>query len=96
MTHLCKGMDSSCLRFPEVSLILKGRKHQDNVGKTLEQKPARVAVTLKMLNYQKRSILETKWKEETKLRIWLICCLMFNGSLKVHEVLGKTKKSLTL
>lgn len=26
-----------------------------------------------------------------KLRIWLICCLMWNGSLRVSEVLSKTK-----
>ena len=71
MLHLCKGMDTSCLRPPIVSLMLKGREHWDNVKKTLQKKPARVAATLKVMKYLKRRILESDWSEEKKLRIWL-------------------------
>ena len=71
---------------------MRGREHWDNVQKTLTKKPRRVAVTLKVLKFLKRVIKESKWTEEKKLRIWLICCLLFNGSLRVHEALSKTKE----
>lgn len=92
MAHMCQGIDASCLRPPIVALVLKGREHWENVQKTLLQKPKRVAVTLKVLKYLKRLIQqELSWPEEKKLRIWTICCLMWNGSLRVHEILSKTK-----
>lgn len=59
MYHLCQGMDPTSLRPPIISLILKGREHWENVQKTLQQKPQRVAVTLKVLKFLKRKILET-------------------------------------
>ena len=81
MLHLCKGFDVDSLRPPIVDLILKGREHWDNVQKTLNNKPRRVPVTVKVLKFLKRSISETNWDPEKKLKIWLICCLMWNGSL---------------
>ena len=91
MLHLCKGMDIAALRPPIVNLILKGRSHWDNVKETLTNKPKRVPVTIKVLKYLKRVINKQEWTPEKKLRIWCICCLMWNGSLRVHEVLSKTK-----
>ena len=91
MLHLCKGMDIAALRPPIVNLILKGRSHWDNVKDTLSNKPKRVPVTIKVLKYLKRVINGQQWKSEKKLRIWCICCLLWNGSLRVHEVLSKTK-----
>ena len=93
MLHLCKGFDVDSLRPPIVDLILKGREHWDNVQKTLNNKPRRVPVTVKVLKFLKRSISETNWDPEKKLKIWLICCLMWNGSLRVHEVLSRTKET---
>ena len=91
MYHLCKGMDVSSLRPPIINLILKGREHWDNIKKTLNNKPQRVPVTVKVMKYLKRVINRENWTAEKKLRIWCICCLMWNGSLRVHEVLSKTK-----
>ena len=91
MLHLCKGMDTESLRPPIVNLILKGREHWDNVRQLISKKPKRVPVTLKVLKYLKRKIREADWPEERKLRIWFVCSLMWNGSLRVHEVLSKTK-----
>ena len=91
MLHLCQGLDISCLRPPIVSLILRGREHWENVEKTLKQKPKRHAVTLKMMEYIKRAISEMPWTDEKILRVWAICCLLWNGSLRIHELLGKNK-----
>ena len=91
MLHLCKGMDVSSLRPPIIDLILKGREHWDNVNKTLLGKPKRIPVTVKVLKFIKRALLETELSNEKKLRLWAICCLMWNGSLRVHEVLSRTK-----
>ena len=93
MYHLCQGEDPSCLRPTIVTLILKGREHWKNVQDTLEQKPVRVAVTLSVLKFLKRSIKESKYPNEKKLRLWAICCIMWNGSLRVHEILSKNKDS---
>ena len=91
MYHLFQGMDVASLRPPIINLILKGREHWENVQKTLSKKPKRVPVTIKVMKYLKRVISESNWSTEKKLRLWLICCLMWCGSLRVHEVLGRTK-----
>ena len=79
------------LRPPIINLILKGREHWENVKSTLSSKPKRVPVTIKVLKFLKRAISESGWSDEKKLRLWLICCLLWNGSLKVHKLLSKTK-----
>ena len=91
MLHLCKGMDIASLRPPIVDLILRGREHWDNVNATLSGKPKRVPVTIKVMKYLKRVIRESSFGCEKKLRLWLICCLLWNGSLRVHKVLSKYK-----
>ena len=91
MLHLCRGFDADSLRPPIVNMILKGRTHWDNVQKTLQNKPRRLPVTIKVLKYLKQAIHEREWSTEKKLRLWCICCLMWNGSLRVHEVLSKSK-----
>ena len=91
MLHLCHGMDVASLRPPVVNLILRGREHWENIQSTLLSKPKRVPVTIKVMKFLKRSITESNWNDEKKMRIWLICCLLWNGSLCVHENLSKTK-----
>lgn len=91
MWHLCMGMDVSSLRPPIVSLILKGREHWENIEETLRNKTVRTAVTLKVMKYLDRKIFISNYPEEKKLMLKLICRLLFCGSLRVHEVLAKTK-----
>lgn len=91
MLHLCRGFDVASLRPPIVNMILKGGEHWDNINKTLIGKPKRVPVTIKVLKYLKRALYESNFGNEKKLRIWLICCVLWNGSLRVHEALSKTK-----
>ena len=58
MVHLCKGLPIDSLKPPIVNMILKGRSHWGEVEKTLQNKPKRVPVTIKVLKYLKRLISE--------------------------------------
>ena len=87
--HLVEGHDPSCLRPPIVALILRGREHWDEVEKKLENKPKRVAVTVEIMKFIKRSLVRMHIGEEEKLRVWAVCALMMCASLRVHEVLSK-------
>ena len=53
----------------------------------------RVPVTIQVLKFLKRVIADSEWNVEKKLRVWLICCLLWTGSLRVHEVLSWTKNT---
>ena len=91
MWHLCNGIDQACLRPDIVNLVLKGREHFEEARKTLERKPKRVAMTVPMMKLLLRKIRESDMGSEMKTRIWLISCLMWNGSLRVSEVLSRTE-----
>ena len=91
MWHLCNGFDQACLRPDIVNLVLKGREHFEEAKKTLEGKPKRVAMTIPMMKLLLRKIRESEMNNEMKTRVWLISCLMWNGSLRVSEVLSRTE-----
>ena len=91
MLHLCQGMDPSSLRPTIFTLILRGREHFDEVQKTIDQKPKRVAVTVAVMKLLKRKIREANFDTEMKLRLWVLCCLMWNGSLRGSEVMSRTE-----
>ena len=91
MWHLCNGFDQTCLRPDIVNLVLKGREHFEEAKKTLEGKPKRVAMTVPMMKLLLRKIRESEMSGELKTRVWLISCLMWNGSLRVSEVLSRTE-----
>ena len=87
MLHLVNGFDPASLRPNIVSLVLKGREHYEEAKATLEKKPKRVPVTVQVLKLILRKIKESEMTGEMKTRVWLICCLMWNASLRVSEVL---------
>ena len=92
MLHLCNGQDPASLRPDIVNLVLRGREHFEEARATLEQKQKRVAVTVPILKVLLRKIRESTMDSEMKTRLWLICCLMWNASLRVSEVLSKNEK----
>ena len=89
MWHLCNGFDQACLRPSIVNLVLKGREHFEEAEKTLKGKPRRAAMTIPMMKLLLRKIRESNMRKEMKCRLWLISCLMWNGSLRVSEVLSR-------
>ena len=90
--HLVQGHDPSCLRPDIVSLILRGREHWEQVEKTLQSKVRRVAITVPLMKHIKKSLVSMQMPEADKLMIWSVCCLMFCGSLRVHEALSRTNR----
>ena len=92
MFHLVNGFDPASLRPNIVNLVLRGREHFEEAKATLERKPKRVAVTVQVLKLLLRRIRESDMTGEMKTRLWLICCLMWNGSLRVSEVLAKQER----
>ena len=87
--HLVQGQDPSSLRPGIITLVLRGREHWEQVGKMLSKKVQRLAVTVPWMKYIKKVLVHMKLAEEVKLMIWAVCCLMFCGSLRVHEILSK-------
>ena len=92
MLHLCNGFDPETLRPNIVNLVLKGKEHYEEARATLERKPKRVAVTVQVMKLLLRKIKESEMSGEMKTRLWLICCLMWNASLRVSEVLSKQER----
>ena len=92
MLHLCHGLDPASLRPNIVGLVLKGHEHHEEARATLERKQKRVAVTVQVLKLLLRKIKEAEMTGELKTRLWLICCLMWNASLRVSEVLSKQER----
>ena len=91
--HLVQGQDPSCLRPDIVCLILRGREHWEQVEKTLANKVRRVAITVPLMKHIKKSLVSMQIPEVDKLMIWSVCCLMFCGSLRVHEALSRTNEA---
>ena len=76
-----------------VNLILKGREHWESIQETFENKPRRVPVTISVMKYLKRVLTVTNLTDEKKICLWLICCILWNGSLRIHELLSRNKDS---
>ena len=75
--HLVQGEDPSSLRPDIIKLILRGREHWDHVEETLENKITRVAITVPIMKFTKRSLVKMTCSEEEKLLVWAVCTTMF-------------------
>ena len=85
MYHLTMGFDAPVLRPAIVSLLLKGR----DVQAQLENKSKRIAVTVPVMKLLKRRIRKMEWSESKKHLVWAVCCICWNGSFRIHEILSK-------
>ena len=89
MAHLELLLDPPCLRPPVVKLLLKGREHWERVTEHLAGKTKKVPVTIDMNKLIKRKLFEAEWTAERKFRFWAVDTLLWNGSLRVHEILSR-------
>ena len=89
MAHLKMGFDCPHLRQPIVKLILKGRMHQDSLKQKLEQKSARLPVTIPVMRYIKHKLISTSWSFEKCLLVWAVSTTLWNGAMRVHEALAR-------
>ena len=58
----------------------------------LGNKEERIAVTVPVMKLLKRRIRKMKWPEAQKRLVWAVCCVGWNGSFRIHEILSKKKK----
>ena len=92
MHHLAMGFDAPALRPAIVSLLLRGKENFDDIQSKLGNKEERIAVTVPVMKLLKRRIRKMKWPEAQKRLVWAVCCVGWNGSFRIHEILSKKKK----
>ena len=93
MAHMELLLDPPCLRPPIVKLLLKGREHWEAVTKSLAGKPKKAPVTIEMNKVIKRKLFEADWTPEQKFCFWCADTLIWNGSLRIHEILSREEKN---
>ncbi len=91
--HVVKGLEGTVIRSELVNLVLAGRKNQEVLEKKKgDQKKGRLPVTMAVMKLIKAALREKKMEVNKKLAIWAICCLAFNGSLRIHELLCREER----
>ena len=86
--HLKNGCLPKNLRPDIVNSIIKGREQEE-----IKDKVPRLAMTIPVLKLLKKLITMSEWSLERKRRMWVVCCLAFHGSFRIHELLSKDKHS---
>ena len=92
MLHLTQGFDAPCLRDPIVKLILTGRSNWDNIKDKLEGRKQRDPVTLDMMKFFKKKLLDINWTPKKKIIFHAVTTLAWCGSVRIHELLSKEVK----
>lgn len=91
MYHLSKGHNVPVLRPAIISLILRGKEHWEDIKDKMSAKKQRIPVTITVMKLLKRRIRKINWTKSKKLLVWAVCCLAWNGSFRIHEILSKSK-----
>ena len=90
MAHLELGLDSPSLRPPIVELLLRGSQHWESVTADLSLRVTRTPVVWETMLAIKRIVFHADWTLKKKDLFWAVCCLLYAGSLRVHEALSKS------
>ena len=91
MYHIAMGHNEPSLREPMVKLILKGQGNIDKLRTRLSGKPGRLPVTVTMMKLLKVRLQKVDWAIEEVRLFWAVACLAWAGSLRIHELLSRTK-----
>ena len=91
MYHLTQGFDAPALRPAIVNLLLKGRENFEQIQEKLNKREKRIPVSVTVMKLLKRRIRKIQWSEPKKRLVWAVCCVCWNGSFRIHEVLSKKK-----
>ena len=89
MAHLELGLDSPSLRQPIVELLLKGSEHWERVSSDLDSRTTRTPVIVETMLAIKRLLHGMDWPIKLKYLFWAVSCLLWSGSLRVHEALSR-------
>ena len=84
--HLRSGVMPGNLRPDMVSSIIKGKAHEEQM---LSDKAPRLAMTLTVLKLLKHFITESALLHEEKRLLWVVSCMAFHGSFRIHELLSR-------
>ena len=55
-------------------------------------KERRIPVTVTVMRLLKRRIKKINWPEPNKKLVWALCCVAWNGSFRIHELLSKKRE----
>ena len=88
MVHLKRGMMPRNLRPDLVKTILKGHSNVDT-----QSKAPRLAMTFSVMKLLKNLLTSSNFCLEKKRLIWLVSCLAFHGSFRIHELLSRNELS---
>ena len=90
MYHIALGYNEPVLREPMVKLIMKGKENWDTVQKKLAGVVGRLPVTSLIMRVLKKKIIKADIPGMVKLLLWAVCCILWNGCFRVHEIVSKT------
>ena len=92
MYHIAMGYNEPVLREPIVKLILKGQSNWDMVRKKISGQVGRLPVSKKVLLLIKKMIQKQTLPQAEKLLVWAVSTVLWNGSFRVHELLGRVQQ----
>ena len=93
MEHLTRGCFGVKLYEDIISHIVRGLKQRDLVHDKINGKTGRLPVTMDVLTKIRVFIRKSGWSIDKKRLVWCVCCLAFNGSFRVHELLSRDTAS---
>ena len=93
MAHITSGFFGVKLYEDIVSHLVRGLKQRDLVRDKVSGKAGRLPVTMDILTKLRVAIRKSNWDIEKKRLVWAICCLAFNGSFRIHELVSRETKS---
>ena len=88
IAHLKQGVLPENLRPEIVNCILNGQKNLEIDN----QKAPRLAMTLPVMKLLKTLLIKSSWPLEKKRLVWVVACMAFHGSFRIHELLSRSEK----
>ena len=93
MSHITSGFFGVRLYEDIVTHMVRGLKQRDLVGDKVKGKVGRLPVTMDIMTKLRVAIRKSKWDMDKKRLVWAVCCLAFNGSFRIHELLSRETRS---
>ena len=93
MSHITRGCFGITIYEDIISHMVRGLKQRDLVRDKIVGKVGRLPVTMDILTKLKVAIRKSDWDMAKKRLVWAVCCLAFNGSFRVHELLSRETRS---
>ena len=82
--HLKNGHFPGNLRPDIVNSIIRGREQEE-----AKKDAPRLAMTIPIMKLLKKLLTMSPLSLERKRLIWVVCCLAFHGSFRIHELLSR-------